>query len=122
VEAPKSITKANEETLKIVWQNGQETILSAKTLRDNCPAADSRVNRGELNHDAPLTTPLGSKKKGLLVVKHSLEESYKIVEIWSVGRYAIGIRYGDGHRSGIYTFEQLKGLTPISALSQNLPK
>lgn len=32
------------------------------------------------------------------------------VRIWSVGNYALGIAFSDGHDSGIYTFEALRAL------------
>jgi len=31
-------------------------------------------------------------------------------EIWAVGQYALGMSWGDGHNTGIYTFDFLREL------------
>ena len=38
----------------------------------------------------------------------------KPVQIKPVGRYAVQIYWTDGHDSGIYTFENLRGLASLS--------
>jgi ATP-binding protein involved in chromosome partitioning len=31
-------------------------------------------------------------------------------QVWSLGNYAIGVSFSDGHQSGIYTFGHLRGI------------
>jgi len=33
-----------------------------------------------------------------------------ITRIWSVGNYALGIAFSDGHDTGIYTFKSLRAM------------
>ncbi len=91
------------EGLEITWQNGEVHQLSSQLLRQNCPAADSKLERGDLSHDTPLTP----RKSSLKVIKHDAEEQTSLQEIWGVGNYAIGIRWADGHDSGIYPYTLL---------------
>jgi len=34
----------------------------------------------------------------------------RINRIWSVGNYALGFAFGDGHDTGIYTFQYLSSM------------
>lgn len=38
--------------------------------------------------------------------------AFEAKEMFKVGNYAIGFRWGDGHDTGIYTFEYLRRLSP----------
>lgn len=97
------IVEEQIEGLDIDWSDGQKSFLSCKALRDNCPSAVSKMQRGDTSHDTPLTP----KKSSLKVIKHSLEEAYQMTKIWPVGNYAVGIGWADGHDSGIYSFGYL---------------
>lgn len=78
--------------LKIDWANGETRILPARDLRIACPCAACRDEvTGALLLNAD-TVPL----------------SVSPTRIWSVGNYAIGIAFSDGHGSGIYTYEALR--------------
>ena len=91
--------------------------VSSELLRRHCPCATCREARGEGSHDAPLT-PASKKKPGSLsIVQSSLSEELNLLEVWPVGNYAIGMRWGDGHATGIYTFELLRQLTESSLLN-----
>ena len=103
MKKPKQIKRLSERELEITWMDGAVNVLDSKTLRANCPAADSRMKRGDLTHARPLT----SKPSLLKVVDSSLEEEIKLSQIWGIGNYAIGIRWGDGHDTGIYSFDFL---------------
>ena len=43
----------------------------------------------------------------LAVIEHTLDEELKLVRIWGIGNYALGMEWGDGHDSGIYTYRLL---------------
>ena len=104
---PQEIKRNGREGLVITWSNGETTELSSKLLRANCPGADSRAERGDKSHNSPLT----AKKSSLKVVEFDMGESLKLEEIWGVGNYAIGMKWGDGHDSGIFTYDYLYELS-----------
>lgn len=117
MKTPISISRQTGQTLKVVWPGGEEHEITSRTLRSNCPSATERVGRNELDHDKPLfNNP--KKPSGLRVVDHTIDEVYRIEKIWGIGNYAIGIQYGDGHKSGIYSYELLweLGANPESAV------
>ena len=103
---PVEIKRLSEQGLKISWSDGAEVTLSAETLRKNCPCAGCRESRGDTSHASPLIP----KKRGLNVIQNTKEESLKIESIWAVGNYALGIKWGDGHDDGIFSYELLSGL------------
>lgn len=107
MDTPTKIKRLETNGLEIHWSNGVIDCISSRTLRTHCPSADSRVKRGELNHDRPLSPKPGGLKS-LHVVTHSVDESLSLEKIWAIGNYAIGIKWGDGHDTGIYSFELLK--------------
>lgn len=72
--------------------------------------------RGDTSHAKPLTTPAKPlKPRGLAIVDSSLAEQTNLKEIWAVGQYALGMSWGDGHNTGIYTFDFLRELGGFSS-------
>jgi ATP-binding protein involved in chromosome partitioning len=104
---PKEIKRIENQGLQIKWTDGREAFISNKVLREHCPSAISQMKRGDFSHEKPLS----SKPKSLKVIEASLEEELKLEKIWSIGNYAIGMRWADGHDSGIFTFELLERLS-----------
>lgn len=104
--SPREIKRNGSSGMRISWGDGMIQELSSDTLRRQCPCAECRELRGDGSHAKPLTP----KKKALKVIQNSLEQELTLLEIWAVGQYAIGLRWADGHDSGIYTFEYLRGL------------
>ena len=92
---PKQIKLDNPETLSILWDDGHRGVISLRTLRDNCPCAGCQ---GE--------TVL--MKSYLPILQLEQPGKYKLVGAETVGSYAVGMSWGDGHRTGIYTFERLR--------------
>jgi ATP-binding protein involved in chromosome partitioning len=84
----------DETGLTIRWQDGHEQLIAARELRLNCRCA---ACRDEIS-GAPLLDP------------SSVPLSVTPTRIWSLGNYALGIAFSDGHSSGIYTFAALRGL------------
>lgn len=79
--------------LTITWANRRQCI-DARSLRLACRCA---VCREEVT-GAPLLDPT------------RVPLDVTPVRIWSVGNYALGIAFSDGHESGIYTFETLRSM------------
>ncbi len=120
---PVEIRRHQEHGLDVRWSNGTESKLSTKVLRTNCPCATCREARGEGSHEKPLSgAPVGSggtKKPSLSlrIIDSSIEEELNLAEVWPVGNYAIGLRWGDGHATGIYTYDLLYELSHMQASS-----
>ncbi len=90
---PTKIERIDENKLKFTWNDGYESTFTLKFLRDNCPCATCSTEREE----------------GQLV-KLPVSGQYEIKEINLVGHYAIQITWGDGHNTGIYSFDYLRSL------------
>ena len=99
--------KRQDRSIEILWNDNKTSLLSGKTLRENCPCATCRQERGELNHDKPISV---GKKSMLSIVEASIDQQITIKQISLVGNYAISITWADGHSTGIYKFDQLRSL------------
>lgn len=95
---PLKISRTPSGRLGISWSNQAFLEFPLRKLRQKCPCA-SCVDEwsGEVMLDP-----------------ESVPEDIAIEKIQSVGRYAIGIHWSDGHRSGIYTYERLYHLMNTS--------
>jgi DUF971 family protein len=103
---PQEIKREGSTGLSITWRDGTTSHLSSEQLRRECPCAECKEKRGDTSHAKPLT----GKKRSLAIVESTIAEETNLTEIWSIGQYALGIRWRDGHDSGIYTFEYLREL------------
>jgi DUF971 family protein len=108
---PTQIKRNDTKGLTITWSDGSTTSLTSETLRRNCPCAACKEERGDTTHAKPLT----GKKRSLMIIDSSASEQTKLLEIWGVGQYAIGLRWADGHNTGIYTFPYLKEIGGLSS-------
>jgi ATP-binding protein involved in chromosome partitioning len=84
--------------LTIRWADGVRTI-DSRDLRLACRCASCR--------DEMTGKPILDPDKVPLDVVPT--------RIWSVGNYALGIAFSDGHQSGIYTFPVLRGIESAEA-------
>jgi len=110
---PTEIKRDPRAGLTISWSNGSTTRIPTEILRRECPCASCKEKRGDSSHSKPLT----AKKRGLAIIQNTIEEELDLREIWGVGQYALGMRWGDGHDSGIYPFTLLFELGEKSAES-----
>jgi len=104
---PTTIQRISSQQVKLAWNDGVEALIDSRRLRDACPCASCREQRGDTSHAEPLTP----RKSLLNVVKHSSDEATALTEIWAIGRYAVGCRWGDGHDTGIYPYQLLRELS-----------
>lgn len=95
----------------IRWSNNEISNLSSETLRTHCPCATCREQRGDISHTAPLVGRAGL----LTVVKATADEQLNLSMVWPVGNYAIGMRWADGHDTGIYSYGFLLSLSQDGA-------
>ena len=92
--------------LELKWTTGECCELSSDELRKNCPCAECGERRGALTHAKPLT----SGRSSLKVLKSTAEEETNLQAVWAVGNYALGVRWQDGHDTGIFSYDILKSL------------
>jgi DUF971 family protein len=94
---PTQIKLLDSTTLSLQWDDGHSGRITLRTLRDNCPCASCQ---GE-------TVLL---KTYLPVIQPEMPGKYQLAGADTVGSYAIGMSWADGHRTGIYTFARLRDL------------
>jgi DUF971 family protein len=92
-----------EEALDITWGDGHQSVYSLKELRKECPCAGCRSAREEAKRNTDPFRVLASNVR---------PPSHTVTNIEAVGRYGMRIGWGDGHNTGIYTFEYLRELCP----------
>jgi ATP-binding protein involved in chromosome partitioning len=89
---PLSFRKISEGNLEIQWPDGHHSLYHAYSLRTQCGCANCvDENSGRRTLD-PKTI--------------SLDIQFGAVQ--SVGRYALGMNFSDGHSTGIYPFKKLR--------------
>jgi ATP-binding protein involved in chromosome partitioning len=89
-----ALDRHDDHTMLLHWQDGHDQQMNMRDLRLSCRCAacvDEMSGRPILD---PTTVPLN-------IVP---------TRIWSLGNYAIGVSFSDGHQSGIYTFIHLRGM------------
>lgn len=94
--APQSIRQAGPRDLEIVWEDGHRSVYPVILLRRACRCAlcvDEWTGEQILRPD-------------------QVAVDVKPVRIEPVGRYALHFAWSDGHTSGIYSFDHLRGLCP----------
>ena len=100
---PKSINVIeNPKRLSLAWPDGHESLFTFPVLRKACPCAACKGER----------TPLDPQPLALPAFPNLPTGSVDIKELFPVGRYALGIRWKDGHDSGIYTWDYLRKMCP----------
>jgi DUF971 family protein len=91
------------DELALKWQDGSEGYIRLETLRRCCPCAGCK---GETDIMGKLyRTP----------EKPLLSEAFKLIRIVNIGGYAIQPVWGDGHSTGIYSFDYLRRVTEAEA-------
>ncbi len=82
--------------LTIEWSDGVESVIPYETLRRACPCAwcaGEGSYAGSVNADTVFTA-----------------EQTTLYELQMVGRYGLTPVWGDGHKTGIYTYEKIRAL------------
>ena len=89
-----ALDRRDGRTLVLRWQDGHDQQIDIRDLRLACRCAaciDEMSGRAVL---VPAAVPVNITP----------------TRIWSIGNYAIGVSFSDGHQSGIYTFGHLRGM------------
>ena len=98
-----NIIEVVNDFLLIAWNDGDESMVSLKALRDNCPCAHCS---GEV--DALGNIYIGPQKQ-------LNAENYTLRSIEQVGHYAIKPIWQDGHDDGLYSYKLLKHIANFGA-------
>ena len=85
--------------LAIRWAGGDETVIPLVELRSHCPCAECS---GEPDVTGAVRMP--AHRKPLT------EASFELGGFDRVGAYALALTWGDGHSSGIYSWDLLREL------------
>lgn len=82
--------------LAIRWSDGSESFLNLEKLRRRCPCAGCAGEKDVMGnlYKAP--------------VKLLGEASFQLKRFMPVGGYAIQVVWGDGHNTGIYSWDYLQ--------------
>jgi DUF971 family protein len=93
---PIEIKSVDNDKLFIKWLDGLSSTVTLKDLRDNCPCASCQGEQVGFQKFEPVKLEVHNPAK------------YELKSIEPVGNYAIQIIWGDGHDTGIYSFEHLR--------------
>jgi DUF971 family protein len=92
---PADIQQIGDE-LAIKWDDGAESYVKLEKLRRHCPCAGCK---GEVD-------VMGNLYKG--PEKPLSPTAFQLIRITNVGGYAIQPHWGDGHSSGLFSFDYLR--------------
>lgn len=95
----RSIWQKDAKTLAIEWTDMKTQEFDVVALRLNCPCA------------ACIDELSGERK----IKAEDISPNVRPIQVHSVGRYALGIEFTDGHKTGIYTFDYLRNNVQISS-------
>jgi len=95
---PLDIQQIGEE-LAVKWDDGQESFISLANLRRACPCAGCK---GEADI-------MGNLHKGPEMPL--TPAAFQLRQIVRIGTYAFQPIWGDGHNTGIYSFDYVRRLT-----------
>ncbi len=100
-DPPESIrARQAEQLLEIGWPDGRIDRLAYRTIRGACPCANCRDEWT----GAPILDPA------------TIAADLKLAGMENIGTYAVQFAWSDGHSTGIYTWETLRGLGDTSSL------
>ena len=86
------------QELALKWEDGSESFIGLEALRRACPCAGCK---GEMD-------VMGNLYRGPEQTLRT--ESFVLRRVGMVGGYALQPVWGDGHSTGLYSFDYLRGL------------
>jgi DUF971 family protein len=84
----------DQRQLRISWTDGHESVHPYEPLRRACPCAWCAGEGGQKGSVDETTT--------------FTEQETTIFELQPIGRYGLAPTWGDGHHTGIFTYEKLR--------------
>ena len=89
-------TDDDQKLLVVKWKDGSTSEIEWRKLRDSCPCAECTEIHGPAD-------PLRLK----------LAPNYNLDGVEYIGNYAVQPRWGDGHSSGLYSWNYLRELAGL---------
>jgi len=86
--------RAEDRVVRVSWRDGHLSEYPFDYLRGWCPCAGCQGHGGDRHYIAAANTDLD--------------------QISQVGNYALQMHWGDGHDTGIYTYDHLRQLCPCA--------
>jgi DUF971 family protein len=100
---PEHIAISKSKGITIDWKDGHSSTYALDYLREQCPCATCTGAHGTPPTTKPSATPFQMYKPAL-----------KMVDVESVGNYAIRMVWSDGHSTGIYSFDHFRKICPCA--------
>ncbi|MCB2205146.1 DUF971 domain-containing protein [bacterium] len=94
--SPRDIKLTQERELRITWSDGHITRFPLQVFRDECPCA-SCSGESDIFGEVKMPVQLPIARPG----------KYDLKSLTPIGNYAVAAVWGDGHDSGIYSWEYL---------------
>jgi len=104
---PLRIQQTSALELSVLWDDQHAGRTTLQRLRTSCPCAFCKIEREE-----------GEGKALLPILKPG---EFQAAAIVPVGQYEIRVEWGDGHATGIYTFELLRSLCECADCMVSIP-
>ena len=93
----------------ITWADGHASHYDFHYLREECPCATCRDERGE-KQEKPASQPPIISSPALPMFK----PKPRAQSATQVGNYAIQFSFNDGHATGIYSYDHLRTICPCA--------
>ncbi len=93
---PLRIQQTSAQEIAVGWDDQHQSRYTLRHLRKSCPCASCKIEREEAG--------------GAVLLPILKAGEFQVDSIKPVGQYAVQITWGDGHSTGIYTFEYLRSL------------
>jgi DUF971 family protein len=100
---PEHIAISKSKGITIDWKDGHSSRYPLDYLRAQCPCATCTGAHGTPPTTKPSSSPFQMYKPAL-----------KMVDVESVGNYAIRMVWSDGHSTGIYSFDHFRKICPCA--------
>ena len=94
IHAPTALARKGDAALVVSWNDGSKSEYDVRRLRLSCPCA-ACVNEWS-----------GEK----MLKPESVPKDVHPTRLFSVGRYAMGVHWSDGHSTGIFSYDYLRRL------------
>ena len=99
--------KSADDLLHMVFSDDHVSVFPTLYLRGYCPCARCQGHSG------------GDPEWQDI----SMERQIEVIDVQPVGNYALTITWGDGHDTGIYSFEKLRQMCPCEeCMPEGLPE
>jgi DUF971 family protein len=120
---PKSIVLSNDpKGVTITWDDGHASTYAFLYLRKACPCALCKGERTPFDQMRGIGGRAASQQGRSADSSESSglagDERNVAKDMFKVGRYALGFLWGDGHNSGIYTWDYLRKMCPCAECLQ----